>query len=170
MIIGGVVLLVGIGLFVFATASLVPPFEFAPLAPGAFQNRTVDVQQAGSVVTYLVQITEFAPGDELTVFIQTPSGGEVRRTTVNTAAILSPLPYMTIEPGPHRVVIQNTGTQSVTILWAAGVVGLTTLVLLFVLFLFVIGGFIVLIIGLILWIVDRGRRRREAMETPPPPS
>ncbi|MFQ5907611.1 MAG: hypothetical protein ACE5JE_02100 [Thermoplasmata archaeon] len=171
MIIGGVVLLVGIGLFAFGFASLISGFTPQPttLSAGAYLNRTTDAQAVGSVITYLVEIQGFSAGDEVTVFVQLPAGGEAQRTTLNTTGALTQF-YITTEAGAHAIVIQNTGSLSVDISSAAAAIDGTALTLVSIGTYAGIAGFIVLIVGLILWNVDRRRRPRPTMEMPPPPS
>ncbi|MFQ5552294.1 MAG: hypothetical protein ACE5EW_00980 [Thermoplasmata archaeon] len=171
MIIGGVILLVGIGLFAFGTASLLPNLESTTLSPSEFLNQTVDVREAGSALVYLVQIEQFASGDELTVFIRTPSVEEVGRTTVSSADLFFPSPpYVTTEPGPHMIVIQNTAGQSVSLLSGAIEISFTTLALISAGFILGFAGGIVLIVGIVLWALDRRRQRRQPLEMPPPPT
>lgn len=169
MIIGGVVLLVGIGLLAFGTASFLS--QFAPdrvaLATDAYQNHTVDVVEIGSALTYVVGIEDFTLGDELTVFIQTPSGGEAQRATVTTGTLTTS--FVTSELGLHTLVIQNTGLRTVTIIHAVSVIDILAASLVATGIFLGIGGFIVFIVGLVLWIVARGRQRRQPMEMPPPP-
>ncbi|MFQ6013570.1 MAG: hypothetical protein ACE5LS_08010 [Thermoplasmata archaeon] len=171
LLIGGVLLLVGIGLFAFGSASFLSAFapDFATLAPGEFQNRTVNVEAPGSVLTYMVGIQDFTAGDQVTVFILTPSGGEERRATVNSTGPLTDT-YLTAEAGLHTLVIQNTAPQSVDIFFAANEIDLTAAGLVFAGTLLGVAGFIVLIVGLVLWLVDRGKRRRPTTGMPPPPS
>ncbi|MFQ6013698.1 MAG: hypothetical protein ACE5LS_08705 [Thermoplasmata archaeon] len=171
MIIGGVILLVGIGLFAFGFASFFADFNPAStnLAPGDHLNRTFEALALGSSLTYLVEIQDFAAGDEVTVFVQLPSGGEAQRTTVNTSSTLTQL-YSVTESGTHTLVIQNTASQSVDILSAVNKFELGSATLLTIGFFLGIAGFIVLIVGLILWAIDRGRRRRQPVGMPPPPT
>ncbi len=170
MLIGGVVLLVGIGLFALGTASFLS--SFAPgtttLSPGAFQNLTVDVQLTQSALTYRIEIQDFTAGDELTVFIRTPSGTEVQLATTNSAFPLTET-YITTEAGVHTVVIENAGAQSVTFDHAAAEIDFTVASLIAIGALLGFAGFVVFIIGLILWIVDRGRARRQRPTGLPPP-
>ncbi|MCJ2531344.1 MAG: hypothetical protein LN413_03360 [Candidatus Thermoplasmatota archaeon] len=170
MIIGGIVLLVGIGLFAFGTASFLSSFapDTTTLSPGAFQNLTVDVQSTQSALMYLIGIQDFAAGDELTVFIRTPSGAEVQRAAMNSASPLTAT-YITTETGVHTVVVENTGAQSVTVIHAANEIDFMAASLITIGTFLGFGGFVVFIIGLILWIMDRGRARRQRPTGMPPP-
>ncbi|MDX1534852.1 MAG: hypothetical protein R3291_04460, partial [Thermoplasmata archaeon] len=109
MLIGGIVLLVGIGLFAFGSANFLASFapDTTNLAAGAFDNRTVDVQLPQSALTYLVQITDFQAGDEVTVLVRTPSGAEVNEAVLDSNSPLTAT-YITTETGVHTVVIENT--------------------------------------------------------------
>ncbi|MFQ5918954.1 MAG: hypothetical protein ACE5I4_02765 [Thermoplasmata archaeon] len=172
MIIGGIILLVGIGLFAFGSASFLA--SFAPgtttLPTGTFLNRTVDVQLPQSALTYFVQIQGFTAGDEVTIFVRTPSGAEVQQAVISSGNPLTAT-YITTETGVHTVVMQNTGSQSITFIQAANEIDFTAASLVALGTFLGIGGFIVFIIGLILWIVDRGRKRRRPTAMPPvPPS
>ncbi|MEE9197029.1 MAG: hypothetical protein V3U45_02700, partial [bacterium] len=164
MLIAGVALLVGIGLFAFGVAGLFAGFtpETTTLAPGAYLNRTVDVQTPGSILTYLVEIRDFAEGDEVIVFVQLPSGGEAQRATVNTAGSF-PLLYVVTEAGTHTVVLQNTASRSLDIRSAATEIDVTSATLASIGTILGFAGFVLFIIGLLLWIVDRGRARRQRL-------
>jgi hypothetical protein len=170
MIIGGVVLLVGLGLFAFGSASFLASFapDSTTLSAGAFLNRTVDVELPQSALTYLLQIENFASGDEVTVFVQTPSGAEIQQAVINSGNPLTAT-YITTETGVHTVVMENTGSQSVTVLHAVSEIDFTAASMVAIGTFLGIGGFIVFIIGLVLWIVDRGRERRKATGMPPLP-
>ena len=169
MIIGGIVLLVGIGLLAFGTASFLA--GFAPtstsLLVGEYENRTV-VAQTGAVLGYLVAIENFAGGDEVSVFIQLPEVGSVNSATVNSATPLS-AQYLATEAGVYTLVIQNTGNRTVTVLSAIDALDVNSGLLAGAGLLLGFGGFIVFIIGLVLWIIDRGRKRRRPTEMPPAP-
>lgn len=173
MLVGGVLLIVGIGLFGFGAASFVSIFaqtsSTPPLPPDGFFNQTVDLQ-VGSVVLYTTGIENFATGDQLTVFIATPSGGQLQRSNVSSS---TPVPntYVANEAGVHALVLQNTGTRTVTALFNLQEVD-PNLAILFSIGFFAGGaGLIVFIVGLVLWIVDRGKARPQpTLEMPPPPS
>ncbi len=171
MLIGGISLLVGIGLFAFGTASFLSSFapDTTTLSPGAFQNRTVDVQLTESALMYLIGIQDFTAGDELTVFIRTPSGAEVQRATIDSASALTAT-YIPTEAGVHTVVMENTGAQSVTFTHAASEIDFTAASPIAIGTFLGFAGFVVFIIGLILWIVDRGRTRRQQPTGMPPPT
>ncbi len=170
MLIGGVILLVGIGLFAFGFAGLFTGFtpEVTTLVPGAYLNRTVDAQTPGSILTYFVEIQDFTDGDEVVVFVQLPSGGEAQRATVNTEGSF-PLIYVATEAGTHTVVIQNTASRSLDVRSAATEIDVTSATLASIGTILGFVGFVVFIIGLILWIVDRGRARKQRPTGMPPP-
>jgi hypothetical protein len=168
MLIGGVALLVGIGLFAFGFAGLFAP-DTTTLSPGAFQNRTVDVQSTQSALTYMIRIQDFTADDELTVFIRTPSGVGVQRSTITSPSALTAV-YIATETGVHTVVMENTGAQSVTFIHAANEVDFTVSSPLAIGTFLGFAGFVIFIIGLILWIVDRVRARRQQPTGMPPPT
>lgn len=159
--IGGLLFFLGVGLAV--PLGLVPLLgglspSPATLAPGEYLNTTV-ILERGGVLTYFVAVQDYSQGDELTVFLQLPAGDPNNLTMVSSGD-----PYVaTYEAeagGPHAVVIQNTGTQEVTVLHAAAEVDLAAGLWLALGGLLAIVGIVVAVVGLILWIVDRGRRRR----------
>ncbi len=170
MIIGGIVLLLGIGLLSFVTASFLA--SFAPITttldPGAFLNRTVDVQLPQSTLTYLVEIQNHTAGDEMTVFVRTPSGSEVQQAVINTTSPHGAT-YTTTETGVYTVVIRNTGSQDLTVIHRANAIDVTAASLIAIGTFLGISGFVVFIIGLVLWIINRGRERRRPTEVPPAP-
>ena len=172
VLIGGIMFLIGIGLFAFGSASFLADLSTASstLSPGAFQNLTVEVSEVGTLLTYSVSLPDFSPGDEVTVLLRLPSGQETQRTTLESSGPLAAT-YVATGTGTYTVVIQNTATQSVEISHTATSIGLAAQGLLSAGFLVGIVGFIALIIGLILWLVDRRRaRKQQPTGLPPPPT
>ncbi|MEE9164023.1 MAG: hypothetical protein V3U17_04455 [Thermoplasmata archaeon] len=169
MIIAGILLLVGIALFAFGTAGFLAGFSPTSnsITVNGYENRTVQAE-VGVVLGYLVAIENFAAGDEVSVFIQPPGGGAVNSATVNSASPLS-AQYVATDTGAHVLVIQNTGSRTVTVLSAMNTLDPASTLLGGAGFLLGIVGFILFIVGLILWIIDRGRARRRPTEMPPAP-
>ena len=169
MIIGGVLLLVGIGLLAFGTASFIAGFSptSTSITVGEHENRTVQAQ-TGAILGYLVAIENFAAGDEVSVFIQLPVGGSVNSATVNSGNPLT-AQHLATEAGVYTLVIQNTGNRTVTVLSAIDAFDVNSSLLAGAGLLLGFVGFIVFIIGLVLWIINRGRMRRRPTEMPPAP-
>ncbi|MEE9592745.1 MAG: hypothetical protein V3W28_04100 [Thermoplasmata archaeon] len=171
MLIGGVVLLVGIALFAFGSASFLASLDptFTTLSPGAFQNLTLEVSESGSLLTYVVGIQDFTEGDEVTAILLLPSGQEAQRATLDTGGPLT-ANFVARDTGTYTVVIQNTATLTVEVFHTASAINVTEQNLLTAGILTGVVGFITLIGGLIVWIMQRGRQRRQqTLEMPPPP-
>lgn len=169
MLIGGIALLVGVGLFAFGTAGLLATFSprTTSLPPGEFFNESVSAQP-GSVLTYLVGIDNFAAGDQLAVAIQPPTGGSQQQATVNTSDPLI-ANFTVSQSGTHSLVIQNTGPRTVSVLYAIAPLDLNALLLAGAGVFLGFAGLIVFIVGLVIWIVGRRRRPPVTPEMPPPP-
>lgn len=171
MLIGGVSLLVGIALFAFGFAGIFPNLvpTTTSLTPGEFLNRTTSVQ-AGSFVNYVVGISSFAVGDNLTVVVQPlPPGGSQEPATVNTAdpAIVT---IFAPEARNYTLVIQNTGGRTVDVFVTITELTATSVGLITAGVLVGIGGLVVLIVGFILWYLDRRRGPQTMPGMPPPPT
>jgi hypothetical protein len=171
LLIGGVALLVGIGLFAFGTANFLASLNltFTTLSPDGFENRTLEVTEVGSLLTYVVRIEDFTTGDAVNVRLLLPSGQEAQRATLDTGGPLT-ANFVAAGTGTHTVVIQNTATRSVEVSHSASAINVTEQNLLTAGVLTGIVGFITLIGGLIVWIRERRRQRRQqTLEMPPPP-
>ncbi len=161
ILIGGILLIVGIGLFAASVFGLVSGFDFetTTLGPGDYENKTVSLQ-ASEVLTYVVSIADYTQGDQVTVFVKSPTGAEENRTVVTSQDYTNA--HIASEAGDYMVVIQNTGSDSVSILHFAGRVDISVALLVLVAMGLGAVGFIILIVGIIIWAIDRRK-------TPTPP-
>ena len=170
ILIGGVALLIGIALFAFGSASFIASLNptFISLSPGAFENRSLEVSEVGTLLTYVVGIQNFTSGDEVTVRLLLPSGQEAQQVLLDTAGPLTST-FVAMGTGTHTVVIQNAVARSVEVFHSASAISLTDQNVLTAGLLTGIGGFIVIVGGLIAWIIGRGRQRRQQRAQTPPP-
>lgn len=154
ILIGVILLIVGAGLFiasVFGLASGLVPTT-TTIAPGDYVNKTVSLE-SGGVLTYVVTIVDYTSGDQVTVSMRLPGGAEVNTTLVTSQS------YANAEvagaAGAHTLVIHNTGSESVAVSYAAGQVAISSALLVLAGMGLAALGFILLIVGIIIWVLDR---------------
>ncbi len=161
-LIGLILIIAGVVLGVLSVLPLITGIDTTPdlLTPGEYLNRTITLER-GEALTYFVQIQDYTQGDQVTISVRLPSGLEVNETVVTTQQYTNV--HVANVTGSHAVVIQNTGSGSVTVLHFATTVGATTGILLLAALAAGFVGFLVLIVGIVLWVVDR---RKPAPQRP----
>lgn len=157
-LIGLLLLIVGVALFAVFAYGLVSTIEFqeVPLAPGEYLNDT-KAMNVGQFYSYFVFIVNYETGDELTVTLRYPTGNNTTPVVIESAQFGNSVPVET--DGIHTLIIQNTGETSVTVSYFAGELDLSSGIWLLLGVGLGIIGFVVLIVGLILWVVGRSRAR-----------
>ncbi len=154
ILIGVILIVIGGGLFaasVFGLASGLVP-RTTTIASGDYFNASVSLR-GGEVLTYIVAIVNYSSGDEVTVSVRLPSGTEVNTTEVTSQSYANA--EIATTAGDHTLVIHNTSSQSVTVSYAAGQVAISSALLVLAGMALAALGFILLIVGIIIWALDR---------------
>lgn len=154
LIIGVLLLVAAGGFFAYTILGFVEIFvpQRQTLDSGEFFTKTV-VLQEGGILTYQVIIQNYTAGDELAVLILDPGEVEVDNATVTGTEVTRTV--IAESSGAYSVVIQNSGASSVTFLYFAGQVDVSAAFVLLGAFILGIVGFIVIIVGIVLLVVDR---------------
>lgn len=160
MLIGGLLIIAGI----ITTVALAVGFlgGFVPtasqLAPGGYLNETLELR-AGQGYNYIVSIQDFALTDRLSVVLLSPSGVEVNRTLVASSAPLV-VTEIANEDGTYMLSVQNIGPREVTVLHGFSRIDVSQAVMVGIGVMIGFIGLILLIVGLVLWVLDRRKTRQ----------
>ena len=147
MLIGAIVLLVGVILAVW----LSPSPALTTLDPG--ESIVTDLSaEAGDLLLVVITVHDLAPGDRITLIIQTPygvtsgSGGHFSQSTGT---------FFAQETGIYTIVIENVGSRAVSIDYRVTTTSSTEMILATAGVPLVIAGFFILVGGLGLRFVGR---------------
>ncbi len=165
ILIGGILLAVGIAITISLISGLLGGFipAFRTIQPGSYFNSTVELQ-SGEPLTYAVSIQNHTQGDEVTVSLLLPDDTERDVRTVTTTELSDT--YIAKGAGNHTVVVQNTGNTEVTVLVIASGVDITAATWLGIGVILGFLGFIILIVGVVLFFLDRRRSQGVRQEFP----
>lgn len=154
ILIGAILIIAGIVLFAASVFGLISGLNLTTntIAPGESFTRPISLE-AGDVLTYVVAIENYTAGDQVTVSLRLPTGAEVNTTVVTSQSYTNA--EVASSAGDHTLVIRNTGSQSVIVTHFAGQVNISSALLALAGMALGALGFILLIVGIIIWVLDR---------------